>query len=156
MELAALLGVRPGVTAVIGGGGKTTLLRTLGGELAAAGARVLLCTTTKILPFPDLPCAVTAAELERLERRLSSLLGFEMDGYVLVNLDAFVKVVDLVGGVTVNVPQAMLAFGTGGASTAGQLGAQAGTLETALRSLVSNPRFWLAYGQNAGESYAKA
>lgn len=69
MELAALLGVRPGVTAVIGGGGKTTLLRTLGGELAAAGARVLLCTTTKILPFPDLPCAVTAAELERLEGR---------------------------------------------------------------------------------------
>lgn len=68
MELAALLGIRPGVTAVIGGGGKTTLLRTLGGELAA-GARVLLCTTTKILPFPDLPCAVTAAELERLERR---------------------------------------------------------------------------------------
>ena len=54
------------------------------------------------------------------------------------------------------IPQAMLAFGTGGASTAGQLGAQAGTLETALRSLVSNPRFWLAYGQNAGESYAKA
>ncbi len=30
-----------------------------------------------------------------------------MDGYVLVNLDAFVKVVDLVGGVTVNVPQDM-------------------------------------------------
>ena len=45
--------------------------------------------------------------MERLERRLSSLLGFEMDGYVLVNLDAFVKVVDLVGGVTVNVPQDM-------------------------------------------------
>lgn len=69
MELAALLGVHPGVTAVIGGGGKTTLLRTLGGELAAAGARVLLCTTTKILPFPDLPCAVAAAELERLGRQ---------------------------------------------------------------------------------------
>ncbi len=69
MELAALLGIRPGVTVVIGGGGKTTLLRTLGGELAAVGARVLLCTTTKILPFPDLPCAVTAAELERLGRQ---------------------------------------------------------------------------------------
>ena len=45
--------------------------------------------------------------MERLERRLSSLLGFELDGYVLVNLDAFVKIVDLVGGVTVNVPQDM-------------------------------------------------
>ena len=29
------LEIVPGVTAVIGGGGKTTLLRTLGGELAA-------------------------------------------------------------------------------------------------------------------------
>ena len=69
MELARLLGIQPGITAVIGGGGKTTLLRTLGGELAAVGARILLCTTTKILPFPDLPCAVTAAELERLGRQ---------------------------------------------------------------------------------------
>ena len=32
--LAELLELRPGVTAVIGGGGKTTLLRTLGGELS--------------------------------------------------------------------------------------------------------------------------
>ncbi|WP_455581774.1 selenium cofactor biosynthesis protein YqeC [Dysosmobacter sp.] len=51
MELAGLLGVRPGVTAVIGSGGKTTLLRTLGTALAAEGHRVLLCTTTKIYPF---------------------------------------------------------------------------------------------------------
>ena len=54
------------------------------------------------------------------------------------------------------IPQALLAFWTGGASAAGELGAQAGMLEMALRSLVSNPRFWLTYGQNAGESYAKA
>lgn len=66
MALAQLLDIRSGITAVIGGGGKTTLLRTLGGELAADGARVLLCTTTKILPFPGLPCARTATELERL------------------------------------------------------------------------------------------
>ena len=69
MALRDLLGVRPGVTAVIGGGGKTTLLRTLGGELAAEGKRVLLCTTTKMLPFPDLPCALTGAELEALRRK---------------------------------------------------------------------------------------
>ena len=54
MDLPALLGLRPGVTAVTGGGGKTTLLRTLGDELANRGNRVLLCTTTKILPFPGL------------------------------------------------------------------------------------------------------
>ena len=68
MALAELLAVRPGVTAVIGGGGKTTLLRTLGEELAAGGKRVLLCTTTKILPFPGLPCAFDGAELEELQK----------------------------------------------------------------------------------------
>lgn len=54
MRLSELLEIRPGVTAVIGGGGKTTLLRTLGEELAAGGARVLLCATTKIFPFEGL------------------------------------------------------------------------------------------------------
>ena len=54
VKLAELLTIRPGVTAVIGGGGKTTLLRTLGEELAGQHT-VLLCTTTKIFPFPDLP-----------------------------------------------------------------------------------------------------
>ena len=69
MELAKLLDIRPGVTAVIGGGGKTTLLRTLGEELAEE-SRVLLCTTTKIFPFPGLPCAMTAEELNSLRREL--------------------------------------------------------------------------------------
>lgn len=68
MALSKLLAIRPGVTAVIGGGGKTTLLGKLGEELAAGGKRVLLCTTTKILPFPGLPCARTGAELEQLRR----------------------------------------------------------------------------------------
>ena len=60
VKLAELLAIRPGVTAVIGGGGKTTLLRTLGEELAGQHT-VLLCTTTKIFPFPDLPCASPTA-----------------------------------------------------------------------------------------------
>ena len=54
MTISEALGLRPGVTAVIGGGGKTTLLRMAGEELAASGHRVLLCTTTKILPFSGL------------------------------------------------------------------------------------------------------
>lgn len=62
MGLAELLDIRPGVTAVIGGGGKTTLLRTLGEELAAGGARVLLCATTKILPFDGLPNLISPTE----------------------------------------------------------------------------------------------
>lgn len=62
------MNILPGVTAVIGSGGKTTLLLTLGRELAERGS-VLLCTTTKFLPFPDLPCARTEAELRDLTAR---------------------------------------------------------------------------------------
>jgi len=50
--LACQLGIRPGVTAVIGSGGKTTLLRQLCRELPG---RVILCTSTRIYPFEDLP-----------------------------------------------------------------------------------------------------
>ena len=80
MELSRLLDIRPGVTAVIGGGGKTTLLRTLGEELSRTRT-VLLCTTTRIFPFPDLPCARTAAELDRLRREHRLLCaGTEVPG----------------------------------------------------------------------------
>ncbi len=54
MELYRLLELDRGVTAVIGGGGKTTMLYTLARELAGS-ARVILCTTTHILPPPHLP-----------------------------------------------------------------------------------------------------
>lgn len=54
MKLSQALEIRRGVTAVIGGGGKTSLLRTLGEELAGERHTVLLCTTTKIRPFPGL------------------------------------------------------------------------------------------------------
>lgn len=54
MALAELLNIRPGVTAVIGGGGKTSLLRTLGEELTGRGHTVLLVATTKFLPFSGL------------------------------------------------------------------------------------------------------
>lgn len=67
MDLPALLGVGPGVTAVTGGGGKTTLLRTLGGELS--GKRVILCATTKMFPFPDL-LNLTGDSEEDLDRAL--------------------------------------------------------------------------------------
>lgn len=67
MSLAELLGLRPGVTAIIGGGGKTTLMETLGRELASQ-ARVILTTSTKIrrpgwLPVldPETPEALVGA-----------------------------------------------------------------------------------------------
>ena len=73
--LPSLLDVRPGVTAVIGSGGKTTLLVALAALLAAQsreGARtsVVLATSTRILPFPELPLytADSADELAGLLR----------------------------------------------------------------------------------------
>lgn len=45
--------------------------------------------------------------MEALASRLAQLLGFEVDGYVLINLDAFVELVDLVGGVEFDVPMDM-------------------------------------------------
>lgn len=45
--------------------------------------------------------------MERLASRLQSLLGFPVDGYVLVDLEAFKKTVDLVGGIDFDVPQDM-------------------------------------------------
>ena len=46
------LGVEPGVTAVIGSGGKTSLLGRLAEEVPGT---VILCTTTHIRPFPAYP-----------------------------------------------------------------------------------------------------
>ena len=45
--------------------------------------------------------------MQRLAARLNALLGFPVDGYVLVDLEAFKKTVDLVGGVDFDVPQDM-------------------------------------------------
>lgn len=45
--------------------------------------------------------------IEALQRKLAQILGFETDGYVMVNLDAFIELVDLVGGVEVDVPVQM-------------------------------------------------
>ena len=54
-NLASALGIAPGITAIIGSGGKSTLLRTLGLELMRAGGRVLLCTTTHMFPVAGVP-----------------------------------------------------------------------------------------------------
>lgn len=62
MELWELLGIRPGLTAVIGSGGKTSLLRVLAQELSHRGT-VLVSTTTRIMRPDWCPFAATAAEL---------------------------------------------------------------------------------------------
>lgn len=66
MELRELLGIRPGVTALAGGGGKTTMMYTLARELAAQ--RTVICTTTThILPPDHLP-VLERVDREALER----------------------------------------------------------------------------------------
>lgn len=54
-NLASALKIEPGITAIIGSGGKSTLLKTLGLELMRAGGRVLLCTTTHMFPIAGVP-----------------------------------------------------------------------------------------------------
>lgn len=83
MRLRQLLEIRPGVTAVLGGGGKTTLLRALGEELAEDGARVLLCATTKIFPVDGLLNLEDPAEevlTEALETRRPVCAGTPVPG----------------------------------------------------------------------------
>ncbi len=63
LTLRQALSVRPGVTAIIGGGGKSTLLLQLGLELARS-ARVILCTTTHIYPPEGVACLQNPSEAE--------------------------------------------------------------------------------------------
>ena len=61
MELAEQLEIRPGLTAIIGSGGKTTLMYALERELSCRG-RVIVTTTTHIWPPAHLEVARRAGE----------------------------------------------------------------------------------------------
>lgn len=61
-EFAKELNIRPGVTAIIGGGGKTTLMYRLARELSE-GHSVIVATSTHIFPPEDLPCALRAGQV---------------------------------------------------------------------------------------------
>lgn len=108
MNLQDAIGAPLGVTAVIGSGGKTTLLRELARELSAEGATVALAASTRILPFDGIPtvggtdeaaivralstngvaCVAEAAEKGKLS---APAIGFErlatLADYVLVEAD---------------------------------------------------------------------
>ena len=64
MQIAPLLRIGRGVTALIGGGGKTTLLYTLSEELRGRG-RVVLCTSTHIRVPERYPLVTGDAEALR-------------------------------------------------------------------------------------------
>ena len=59
-----------GITAIVGGGGKTTLMLCLARELYAGGARVIVTTTTHIFP-PEGITMFTGATMDALETVLN-------------------------------------------------------------------------------------
>ena len=80
MELWELLEVRPGITALIGGGGKTSAMYTLARELARRGT-VICTTTTHILPPEHMPVltgedGIPAALASRLTGRRRGVICF--------------------------------------------------------------------------------
>ncbi len=68
MSLSDQLSIFPGITAIIGSGGKTTLLRVLAEELSGT---VILTTSTHILPFAGIPLLVTD-DIEQVRRALAA------------------------------------------------------------------------------------
>ena len=66
MEITPLLNIKSGVTAIIGGGGKTTLLYTLAEELKEKGS-VIICTSTHIR-VPEDYITVTGGTKELKEK----------------------------------------------------------------------------------------
>ena len=69
MDIALELDIQPGITAVIGSGGKTTLLTVLARRLEG---RVVLATSTHIRPFPGIP----TVEHTPLPARVSCVASF--------------------------------------------------------------------------------
>ena len=89
----------PRVTALIGGGGKTTLLYALGAFCARRGERVLLTTTTHLGWTPEAVCPETAAQLNEWltpgkavlagypDAQQHKLTGIPMDWYPRLSAD---------------------------------------------------------------------
>lgn len=61
-SLKDALGIMPGINAIIGSGGKTTLIRALAKELSDEGNRVIVATTTKIYAPDYCPVLLGAGE----------------------------------------------------------------------------------------------
>lgn len=70
MDIAPLLGISRGVTALIGGGGKTTLMETLASELRRQGT-VILTTSTHIMAPEGFPLLLRASQ-EDIRRTLAA------------------------------------------------------------------------------------
>lgn len=74
MELSELMNLRPGITALIGGSGKTSFLQAAGEELSKTHS-VLLCTTTELIIPENAPVGSTREELSALANDHSLVWG---------------------------------------------------------------------------------
>ena len=83
--ISKILGIQPGITAVIGSGGKTTLIRRLAEELTDSDRndfsgnrknRVIICTTTHILKPDDMPVFMADEEDIPGEEDIKQLAAF--------------------------------------------------------------------------------
>jgi len=77
LDFSRELHIEPGLTALIGGGGKTSLMYRLAQELSARG-RVICCTSTRIFPPEHLPLSNGTDENEvsvLLQRHRVTCLG---------------------------------------------------------------------------------
>lgn len=63
MKISEILQIEKGITSIVGGGGKTSLMLRLASELALKGT-VVICTTTRIYPPEDVEMIVSADEVE--------------------------------------------------------------------------------------------
>lgn len=70
MQFHTMLNIPRGLSALIGGGGKSSLLRLLGKELAAEGRRVVLAATTHMHPPEGVPL-LTGPDRGALETALA-------------------------------------------------------------------------------------
>ncbi len=101
MTFAQALQVNKGITAIIGSGGKTSLMLTLGRELSACGHSVVLCTSTRIYPPEYIPfaqeiadpvsgilCVGTPAEMGKIGAPIQDFESFlQYADYILVEAD---------------------------------------------------------------------
>ena len=85
MKLKKALDIRDGeVISLVGGGGKTTLMFALAGELVSSGKTVVATTTTKI--FEPLSSETPLLLLEADEDKLMSLVFQNLDEYMHITI----------------------------------------------------------------------
>lgn len=68
MKFYEILGIKKGITSIIGSGGKTTLINTLAKELSVNN-KVIITTTTHIFPFDDY-CVLKNPTIEDIRKSL--------------------------------------------------------------------------------------